>query len=340
MKRIPSYSLHKATGQARVRINGKTHYLGKYGTSESKARYDALIAGWLNGGDPIIRTDLTVGRLCIKYLNEHAVRYYVKGGQVTSEVSAIRCALRPLVDLYNTRRAGEFRPLMLKAVQERMVEQGLVRTSINTHIGRIKRMFKWAVANELVDVAVLDVLKSVQGLRRGRSTAKESDRVQPVDQTQIEAVQPHVSRQVWAMIQIQLLTAMRPGEVRLLRAVELDQSGPVWIYSPSEHKTEHHGRRRTICIGPKAQAFIQPFLSRPPETYLFSAAEARNEFDRDRAATNRAKRITQRRKSQSSLSTRHSERAGDLTLAHLSGRFLCSPLFATFNYSSLDLETL
>jgi len=62
VKRIPSYSLHKATGQARVRINGKTHYLGKYGTSESKARYDALIAGWLNGGDSIIRTDLTVGK--------------------------------------------------------------------------------------------------------------------------------------------------------------------------------------------------------------------------------------------------------------------------------------
>ena len=30
----PSYRLHKASGQARVTINGKTHYLGKHGTQQ------------------------------------------------------------------------------------------------------------------------------------------------------------------------------------------------------------------------------------------------------------------------------------------------------------------
>ena len=49
----PSYRLHKATGQARVTINGKTHYLGKYGTEESEQRYkQALADHWNPLGTP------------------------------------------------------------------------------------------------------------------------------------------------------------------------------------------------------------------------------------------------------------------------------------------------
>jgi hypothetical protein len=48
--RTPSYCLHKATGQAVVRIDGKDHYLGKFGTKESQDAYDRLIAEWLAGG--------------------------------------------------------------------------------------------------------------------------------------------------------------------------------------------------------------------------------------------------------------------------------------------------
>jgi len=41
--RIPGYLEHKATGQARVVIDGVTHYLGPYGSRESKAKYHELI---------------------------------------------------------------------------------------------------------------------------------------------------------------------------------------------------------------------------------------------------------------------------------------------------------
>lgn len=40
---VPSYCLHKPSGQARVRINGKDYYLGKYGSPESHDLYDELI---------------------------------------------------------------------------------------------------------------------------------------------------------------------------------------------------------------------------------------------------------------------------------------------------------
>ncbi len=39
---VPAYRLHKATGQAVVVVDGKSFYLGKYGTPESQAEYDRI----------------------------------------------------------------------------------------------------------------------------------------------------------------------------------------------------------------------------------------------------------------------------------------------------------
>lgn len=46
---IPSYRLHKATGQAVVTLLGKDHYLGKYGTDDSRRIYDELVAEFQAG---------------------------------------------------------------------------------------------------------------------------------------------------------------------------------------------------------------------------------------------------------------------------------------------------
>jgi hypothetical protein len=35
----PRMTLHRGTGQARVRVQGKDHYLGRYGSDEAKAAY-------------------------------------------------------------------------------------------------------------------------------------------------------------------------------------------------------------------------------------------------------------------------------------------------------------
>jgi hypothetical protein len=41
------YRRHIASGQARVTPDGHTYYLGRYGTSASREKYDRLIAEWL-----------------------------------------------------------------------------------------------------------------------------------------------------------------------------------------------------------------------------------------------------------------------------------------------------
>ncbi len=137
-KRQPKYSLHKATGQARVRINGKSVYLGEYGSEESRRRYDEVVADYLKGTLNVSYRKLTIAQLCVSYV-KHARTYYVKKWRVTSEVSAIQVALRPLVKLHGKCIIAEFGPAKLKQVRDLMIQNGIVRKSVNRGIGRIKR---------------------------------------------------------------------------------------------------------------------------------------------------------------------------------------------------------
>ena len=41
---VPSYRLHKASGQARTIVNGRHIYLGKYGSPESRQQYARILA--------------------------------------------------------------------------------------------------------------------------------------------------------------------------------------------------------------------------------------------------------------------------------------------------------
>lgn len=66
-KKPPSYSLHKASGNARVWLNGQDVYLGEYQSQESLDRYDDLIRQW-RAAQSIDKFALTVDDLCLKYL--------------------------------------------------------------------------------------------------------------------------------------------------------------------------------------------------------------------------------------------------------------------------------
>lgn len=282
-KRLPKLTRHKPTGQAYVRIDGKCKYLGRYGSDEAQQRYDAIIAR-LKRDDELCHYSVSVGDLALLYTS-HAAEYYVRDGEPTSEQNNIRLALRPLVKRYRRLPAREFSPKCLKQVRADMVEAGYVRTSINRQIDRIKRAFKWGVSEELVPVTVYSALQTVSGLREGRTNANESDPVRPVPGEDIDVIQPHVPRQVWAAVQLQLLTGARPTEVLTMRECDIDATGDVWVYRPQRHKTQHHGKQRTIFIGPKGQEIIAGFLKGSPTRYLFSPAEAREEFDAKRRAS-------------------------------------------------------
>jgi integrase len=277
-KRIPKYTLHKGTGQARVRLDGKSYYLGAFGTAESRERYDALIARYLgNAGNVDVET-ITIGRLAVLFV-DHARQYYRKNGVETSEVHSIQTALRPLVKRYAREKVTAFGPRKLIDVRDVMIGLNWTRTGINAAVRRIVRMLRWATENELIPPNVFHACKAVTGLRHGRSQARESAPVKPVSLPHVEAVKPYVSRQVSTMIDVQLATGMRPGEVCIMRQRDIDQTGDVWTYRPQTHKTQHHGRERVIFLGPKAQQLIAPFLTDDADRYLFSPSDA--EADRN-----------------------------------------------------------
>ena len=170
--RTPKYRLHAASGQARVQISGRRIYLDKYGTAESKEMYRQIVAEWLQGGQHIARpavassvhSDLTIVELMFAYVR-FAHTYYVKDGKAARETEALKFALRPLRKLYAHERAATFGPLALKTVQQVMIENDHSRNYINGNIGRIKRMFRWAVENELVPATVSHALGAVAGLK-------------------------------------------------------------------------------------------------------------------------------------------------------------------------------
>lgn len=287
---VPKYRLHKASGQAVVELNRRTVYLGQYGSPESKAEYDRAVAEWqLNGRHASDNSSSpTIARVIEQYL-EFATGYYVKNGKPTTTIQHVQDALKPLARLYAPTSADKFGPLALKAVRERMMERGRwCRGSINKAIAIIVRMFKWAAENEIVPASVFQALKTVAGLRKGRSAARDTAPVRPVPTAFVDAVLANVSRTVRSMIEVQLLTGMRPGEIVLMRGCDLDTSGRVWTYTPQSHKTEHHGKDRPISIGPKAQAIVREFLKPDIAAYLFDPVEA----ERDRRAEQRRIRVT------------------------------------------------
>lgn len=268
----PSYRLYKRTGQAVVTINGKDYYLGKFGSKASREAYDRLIGEWLMNGRciPVNDGPLTVSEMIAGFWHYLERHYRKPDGTPTTEPENFRLALRPLRALYGHTPAAGFGPLALKTVRQRMIEAGGSRKYINKHIGRIKLAFKWAASEELVPAAVYHGLQTVAGLKRGRTDADETDPVRPVPEKYVDAIRPYVSRQVWAMVQLQRLTGMRSGEVIIMRGRDLDTAAPIWLYRPESHKTEHHGHERIVELGPRAQTVLKRFLKPDLDAYLFS----------------------------------------------------------------------
>lgn len=269
-KQIPSYCLHRPTGQARVRLSGRDHYLGRYGSLESQQAYSRLIAQYCRPGcgtpsaaPPAAEATISINELFLRYLT-FANSYYVRDGVPSGEVKNLRDAMRSVRALYQLIPAHEFGPLALKAVRQHMMDvEKLSRNVINARINRIRRIFKWAVSEQLIPASVLEGLRAVDGLRQGRSAARETKPVGPVEDAVVEATLKFLPPQVSDMVRLQRLTSMRPGNVVNLRWMDVDCSGSVWFYHPHTHKSAYLGRKLVIPLGPKAQAVLGKYVHRP-----------------------------------------------------------------------------
>jgi hypothetical protein len=174
--RPPKYRYYKPKNLAVVRIAGHDYYLGKYGTPESHERYDRLIAEWLvrrhqpasSSDSPSVgpaKSVTLVNELILAFW-KHAKTWYVKNGRPTSEIRSFRAALRPVRALYGRQPVTDFGPLALVTCRQKLVEADICRKRINQHVGRIRHMFKWGVAREMVPESIWRALCSVRGFTR------------------------------------------------------------------------------------------------------------------------------------------------------------------------------
>jgi hypothetical protein len=121
----------------------------------------------------------------------HAEQFYRQpDGSPSGEADNYRQVLGPLKALYANTPAAKFGPRALASVRQRMIEVKWSRTFINRQIGRIRRVFRWAVSQEYLPAAVHHALLSLPGLREGKSEARETEPVKPVLEEHVEAIGP------------------------------------------------------------------------------------------------------------------------------------------------------
>lgn len=320
---VPSLRHHKARGLAVVTLGGKDFYCGKFGSPESRREYDRVLGEWLAAGRPQVRAGasrLTMAELLLHYMR-FAKGYYLPPSR---EIEGITLALRPLKEHYGHTLAADFGPMALRAVRDGWVHAGLARKHINSRVGKIRRLFKFAVSHELVPPGVLDALRAVEPLTLGHTAAVESPPRQAVDEAAFRATLPYLPLTVRAMLELMWWTGARPSEVCSIRSADVDRSGQSWVYRPRSHKNSHRGHERRIFLGPQAQRVLAPWLRDDGEAFVFQPCEAvaaqraawskghRTEVTRERAATNKRRAAAEARKAKTGSSRPASRReAGD-----------------------------
>ena len=273
-RKIPSYRHQKSRNLAVVRIDGKDHYLGPYDSAESHQAYDRLVAAWLKRRQVKVGkvANITVCELILCFI-QHAESYYVKDGKQTREFGCIKEACSPVRQLYERRLVDDFGPVCLQSVRDAMVEKGWSRKHVNKQVSRVRRMFRYGVAKELVRPETYQALTAVPDLKKGRTQALDHPLVKPVADDVVEATLPELSPLVRDMVQYHRLTGCRPTEVCLLRPGAIDRTGDVWVFAPDAHKTEHLDKHRVVFIGPRAQNVLRPYLDRDADAYCFDPRE-------------------------------------------------------------------
>jgi len=317
--RPPAYCRHKSTQQAVVSFLGKKIYLGPYGSPRSHQRYQALLKKWelvrhqganaaVSGESPAVSkvnaaAKVTADKLrqkrrrgqpisiseVIFVYRQHTHSYYKKNGEVTREAGVIDDALRILRKHHGTTLISDFGPVALDELRDKMIDDlDWSRKYINKQVSRIRSMFKWAAAKEIVDACLPASLRELAGFKKGRSRARETPRVKVVLDSTVDATLAILSSTVADMVRVQRLTSARPGEICSIAPADIDRTDDVWIYRPVEYKTEHFEMDRVIAIGPRAQKILAPYLAdRGHDTFCFSPAESEAKRRADAAANRR-----------------------------------------------------
>lgn len=248
-------------------------YLGRYGSPESRQAYARIVAEWEASNRAVRRTEgqrrlqapgLTVNQLLSQFWPA-AQQTYSRG-----ELAPLKLVVRMLRDHCGYMAAAVVGPNTFRGMRHLMIEQRLARTTINKQMRRAVAIFRWGVAHELVSPLTHQALSTLEPLKRGRTEAPELEPVRPVRHDIIEVTKRHVPQLVARMIELQVLTGMRSGELLAMRPCDLTMTDAEWSYAPERHKTWHHGHTRIVHFGPRAREILRPLLGSETTERLFA----------------------------------------------------------------------
>lgn len=282
---VPSYRLHKGTGQAVVYIDRREVYLGVHGSPESRQKYAEIISRLTRGEAVDVRSPTdkptcqkSVAALCLRFIAEKLPAY------ADAEQHCQRGAIKVLAELFGETPTAEFGPIRLRTVRAAMVAGDSLalgpdgslkprkpwsRSFTNKQIKRLKHLFRWGVSWELVPASVADALGTVESLAAGETEAAEGRQRRAVPLSDLEAVRAVLTDRQRDVFDLLLLTGARPGEIIGLTTAQIDRSGDLWRADLTEHKTAHKGKQRTLFFNVTAQAILSKYLKADPESRLF-----------------------------------------------------------------------
>ena len=87
---------------------------------------------------------LTVAQLRDLYTPFAEQHYRRSDGTPTGEADSMKSAIDRVCDLYGDTAVSDFSPSMLRDVRQRMIDDGIARTSCNQRVNRIRRFFSAA----------------------------------------------------------------------------------------------------------------------------------------------------------------------------------------------------
>lgn len=294
---LPTLRLHRQSGRCYATFNGQKHWFGSEDDPQTAVRFDTHLARWLaNGRRPEESRDqlagLTVSSVAARYLRHleemHDERWHQNNG------ARVRLSLKPLLELFGTELAAEFRPKRLKAVRHAMINTDrLCRSEINARVQILRKVFRWAASEELIPASVSHGLDAVEHLQRGQYGVKEGRTRTAVPEDVVFATIEYLHPVAAALVELLWWTGARPSEIFGLCPQDIDREGNVWIARLREHKTARKGKTRELDFGPKAQRILRRYLDRvpppAPDKPIFHPALAMAEHNHQRRKARKSK---------------------------------------------------
>lgn len=283
IRRGPRLRLHKATGKGRVILSGQHFYTrADFDTPEAHEEYIELLKRWHASGQKPLREvvlpaeilhPVTVRDLAAAYeAHIDEKRIYRKSGEETSQRGMLRAALAEIVESAGSVPLRQFsRPHLIRHRDSLQGKDGLTLQGVNRKIGMLRRVVRWGAERGMVPDQSLFAIEAIRPL-----LAPPPKRRECVPEEHLDAILAKLSPTLQAMVRLQRLTGMRPGEVCAMRWRDIDQCPAeiepelkLWRYTVAAPKAEHHGTETIYLLNKDCQQILRGFL-RTPAAFVFA----------------------------------------------------------------------